>query len=600
MPRTSPTPLLAALLAVSLLAATVPATVLAAGESGGFGDNTITVTRGDTVEITVSHSDTAHVYIGSERNGFLLEAVVGGSGTHTITIDTYASTGAPSSFVSGASSITLHTPQLQRPLAATTYDMNVTVGGVEQDIGALTVEPRGKMSASTSIAPGSIFDSDTFDLKTVLGSATPNETVAHGDSVVIPVNESGLENAFNVKDLDGDANANGIAVRLTELDPEMNTEPETLVATEDPGISVLTDFENDRFVVVWNTDQRAMSSSSNDSWRLDVVLTPSNGLVQEKVTVASARVQIVKPVVRTNDSQLREFYPWMEPTVTVTGRTNLAPGTTLNVRAKSTDPPFISQSDVTVSENGTFETTIDISRSSSGQTVPVWILGHRATTERTVVRYDETAALTFRDQVSNGRILAADAVRLDAGGFVVVESNGTQIGVSEYLAPGTHEDVEIELTTTLEEPTNVTAVAHVDRDRNGSFNASVDYAYNRTVQNAGGADGESTSAGDDSGADTGSESEGDSTATTEVVNETAYVQLQGTGFTTTTTTTTPGVTTMTKTTNLAASGPLVERTPIPAIAAADSGVSVPLPGWLAILAILAGGALAGRRGGDSA
>jgi|GEM_PF-1459481 len=598
MPPTSLTPLLAALLVVSLLAATVPATVVAAGESGGFGDNTITVTRGDSVEITVSHSDTAHVYIGSERNGFLLEAVLGGSGTHTITIDTYATTGAPSSFVSGASSVTMHTPALRRPLAATTYDMNVTVGGVEQDIGALTIEPRGEMSASTSIAPGSIFDADTFDLNTVVGAATPNETVAHGDAVVIPVTESGLENAFDSKDLDGDANAKGILVRLTELDPELNTDPETLVATEDPGLSVLTDFENDRFVVVWDTDQRAMSSSSNDSWRLDVVLTPSNGLVEESVTVASTQVQLVEPSVRTNDTQLREFYPWMAPTVSVTGRTNLAPGTTLNARAKSIDPPFIAQSDVTVSGNGTFETTVDVSRAASGQRVPVWILDHRATTERTVVRYDETAALSFPDQVSNGRIVAADTVRLDAGGFVVVDANGTRLGISDYLAPGTHEDVEIELNTTLETPTNLTAVAHVDRDLDRSFNASVDYTYNESSETDTEDSGESTAVGDsESSTDSDSETEPDATASG-AVSDTGYVQLQGTGFTTTTTTT-QGTTTMTTTPNLAASGPLVERTPIPAIAAADSGVSVPLPGWLTVLALLAGGVLAGRRGGDS-
>ena len=572
-----PPRLFAVLLAVSVLSAGLPVGAAAAGGSGGsggFGENTVTVTRGDTVEITVSHSDTATVWIGSERSGFLLEVVLGGSGTDTFTIDTYATTGSPGSFVSGAGSATLHTHQLQRPLAATDYAMNVTVGGVEQDIGRLTVEPREEMNATTRIAPGSLVDDETPGADAVIGSSVERDTVARGDLVVMPVAESGLENALNVDDLDGDGNANGIAVRLTELDPEPNTEAETLVATEDPGLTVLPDLENDRFLVLWDTSTRTLKPHSNHSWRMDVVLTSANGLVETDTTVATTRVQLEAPTVETNGPDHRDFYPWDEATVQVNGTTNLAPGSTLNARAKSLEPPFLAQSDATVGANGTFSTALDLSKAGPGQSVPVWVLGFKDSTKRTVVRYAEQALFSFRDQVSNGEVVLVDSVHLGAGGFVEARVNGSRVGVSEHLSPGTHEDVTVDVDPALDEPRNVTVVARLDRDLDGSFNASTDRAYTR--------------AGTDVDA---------------AVNASAYVRLQGVGTTTTTPTTststaTTTATPMTTTTHLAASGPLVERTPIPALAAADSGVNAPFPAWTAVVAVLAGGLLAARHRGD--
>jgi hypothetical protein len=571
------TRLLAVLLSVSLLAVGTPLGV-AAGDagSGGFAENTVSVTRGDTLEVTVSHSDTAHVFVGSEHSGFLLEVVLGGSGTDTFTIDTYASTGSPSSFVSGASSVTLHTPQLSRPLAATDYDMNVTVGGVEQDIGRVTVEPRGEMNATTRIAPESLIDETPVAVGTALDSSVENRTVAVGDVVVVPIYESGLANAFNPDDLDGDANANGVAVRLEELDPEPNTEAEQLVVTEDAGFSVRPDLENDRVLVLWDTGTRTLQANSNHTWRLDVVLTEANGLVAEDTRVASTVVELESPYVEANSQSDRAFYPWEEAVVSVNGSTNRAPGTVLNVRAKSVSTPFLVQRDATVTENYTFGATLDVSAATSGDPLPAWVLHNRQNTERTVVRYAEHATIDLRDQVSNGRALEVESARLEAGGFLTVHHNGSRIGVSDHLAPGTHEEVGIDLAPRLPVPTNVTVVAHLDRDLDGAYNASTDRAY---VGVAG------------------------ENATNTTVSETAAVRLQGTGVTTTTATTTPtttGSTTMTPTTHLAAAGPLVERTPIPALASADSGVNVPFPGWAAAVALLAGGFLARRRGGEAA
>lgn len=585
MNRTSHrTRLLATCLVLGVLAGGAPTSVGAvgpAGESGGFVDDAVFVTRGDTVEVTVSHSDTAHVFIGSDRSGFLLEVVLEGSGTDTVTIDTYTTTGSPSSFVSGASNVTLHTDQLTRPLAATEYPMNLTIGGVEQDVGLLTVEQRSEMNATTRVAPGGLLDDGSPDVATAMHHSVENETVAHGDLAVISVHESGLENALTVDDLDGDANANGIAVRFHELDPAPNTEPETLVVTEDPGFVAASDLENDRFVVTWNTSTRTLQARSNDTWRMDVVLTEANGLVAGETLLASTRVRLVEPVVQTTNPARRMFYPWEEAAVTVNGTTNLAPGTTLSVRARSPDPPFLERTAVQVTSDHRFEATLDVSRTGPGESVHVWVQEHRPETERSVVRYAETANVTFDDQVSNGDVVEVEAVNLEAGGFIEVLHNESRIGVSRHLDPGSHETVSIELDTALAESATVTAVARLDRDLDRTFTPSTDRAY---LEHTDGENSESVP-----------------------VTDSATIHLQGMTPTTTATPAEPSTTTpsdsiteaasTTTTRHLAARGPLVERTPIPAFAAAETDTSVPFPGWGAVVALVAAGVLVHHRGG---
>lgn len=579
MTRNQPSRLLAVLVTCSVLAAGIP--VVAASNIGNatFEENTVTVTRGDTVKIPVKFDDTATVWIGSEQTGFLLEVVLSGSGKRTIEIDTYATTGSPSSFVSGASSVTLHTPPLQRPLVPATYMMNVTVDGVEQDIGSLTVEPREEMSAETRVAPQSLLDDGTPSIDAAMKASVLGDTVAVGDVAVIPIEESGLENALNTDDLDGDAGANGVRIQFSELDPEPNTDPETLVLTEDPGLSIVPDLENDRFMVLWDTSTRTLQPYSNHSWQLDVVLTETNGLVEADTTVASTRVQLAEPTVSVDGDDHVTFYPWDDATIVMAGEANLAPGTTLNVRAKSIDPPMLVKDDVTVARDGGWKTALDLSDVGPLQSVPVWVLGYEDQTERTVVRYAEEASFAFHDQVSNGKALTVDSVHLGAGGFVELRADGSRIGVSETLPPGTHDDVVVRLDEPLTESGEVTAVARLDRDLDGAFDESVDRPYEM-----------------DDGAR---------------VESSAYLQLQGVETTTTTTppsttttppstaeTTTPTETTMTTTTHLAASGPLVERTPIPALAAAESDASVPFPAWTAVVAVVAGGLLARGRGGS--
>ncbi|UWG47957.1 S-layer-forming halobacterial major cell surfaceglycoprotein [Halanaeroarchaeum sp. HSR-CO] len=100
---------------------------------------------------------------------------------------------------------------------------------------------------------------------------------------------------------------------------------------------------------------------------------------------------------------------------------------------------------------------------------------------------EPTASVTFDDQTSNGTAVVVDEANLSDGGFVVIHESaslaegdalGSTIGVSEYLSPGTHENVTVTLfdvpgqdftETELEDDTNLTAMPHLDTNDNSEF-----------------------------------------------------------------------------------------------------------------------------------
>ena len=98
------------------------------------------------------------------------------------------------------------------------------------------------------------------------------------------------------------------------------------------------------------------------------------------------------------------------------------------------------------------------------------------------------AVTAISDQESDGSTVVVDSVTLANGGFVTIHDGSladgavfdSVRGTSAYLAPGTHENVEITLDSELDGQTTVFAMAHRDTDG--------DEAYT-FVESQGGADG---------------------------------------------------------------------------------------------------------------
>jgi len=446
------------------------AVAAAANGSASLGDTSLTVTRGDEFNLSVSHSTDATLYL--EGGGYLLRVNLTGSGSSTITVDTYNSTGPASGYVSGGDATVL-SEYPAWTLAATDYTMNVTVDGVERDLGTLTIEPRSEMSAAPMVAPSS---DSLSDAGAVVDAAEPGSTVAAGDNAVISIEESGLETSLNDSDLSGGAAAEGIEVEFVQREKPPNEDRHRVLATAGDDVTVLPRFGDDSVYVVWDTGNLSLDGAR--TYDVSVRLVGDHHDAVEKNRTVTTTSFTVEPVwFSLSADPGYTLHPWNGTNVSVLGRTNLAPGTEVELRTRRIDPTFLMTRTATVTDNGSFEAAFDYDPHGRGYEAPLWVLGHRDATEASVDVISANASVTVRDQVSQDVIVVEEAT-LGGGGFVSLTAGREEIlGTTDYLEPGTHDSIRIELNESLTESTDVRAVAYMDRNRNRSYDAIWDPAY---------------------------------------------------------------------------------------------------------------------------
>lgn len=463
---------LAAVLVALLVFAPLSGGALAAAtpESASFGDRSVTVVRGDTAEITVSHSTSANLTIGSQEAGFEVVVPLHGSGTDTISLDTYNTTGPASSFIS-VNGATLKTPELDDSLAAATYTLSVTINGTTEALGTLEVKPRNETTSSVGVAPASL-EPSSASAGDVLSQTTTRSTVAHGDYAVFVVNESGLANAFNPDDLSGGAAANGIEAKLVQLDPPRNRQAEEYVATDSSAVTVIPQVkERDRFLVVWDTSELPYEDTTNNTFELRVTLRAEhNNLVESDERLTTRRITLEQPSIQLDARPGFTLAPWDDARMRVEGETNLAPGTTLDVRALQTEPePYLWKHVVDVSANGTFSATYDFSDATPPTSFPLWVLGYRDQTEQTVTLTEATASVAFDSQTVTEGAVTIREVNLSHGGFLRLTGTNATYGTSAFLPEGHHEDVRIPLDRPVNESTLLNATVVADTNRNATL-----------------------------------------------------------------------------------------------------------------------------------
>ncbi len=89
----------------------------------------------------------------------------------------------------------------------------------------------------------------------------------------------------------------------------------------------------------------------------------------------------------------------------------------------------------------------------------------------------DAATVSFSDQSTTGRSVVVDSVELGDGGFVVIHDSSlldgevapSVIGNSEYLEPGSYEDLTVRLDEPLEEGDTLIAMAHQDTNSNQTY-----------------------------------------------------------------------------------------------------------------------------------
>jgi hypothetical protein len=574
--------------------------------SASFGQENVSVTRGDEVTITVSHSEAANLTIGGPDNGFHVTVSLGGSGSTEVVLDTRATTAAdPGKFVEGGSA-TLHSAPLDESMQPADYLLRVDIGGVERDLGTLTVEPRGETAADSHRAPaafepeehtggGEDGDADVGPLKSTMTAGTD---VARGDYAVVRLEESGLETALNESDLTGSAAANGLKLNFTQAAPGPNHEPREYVATDTANVSVLPGFESDEVYVLWDTTGVPLESlSERNRYRAGLTLTDESGLVDSSETLATTTFELQRQSVSLSPVNDSVHYPWEDGAFAVAGSTNRAPNTDLEVRLRSADPyAFLQLRDVTVDEDGDFEASFDLSSVTRGTNATLWVRNHRSQTAQTVHLVAPNPSVRIQNQTVNGTTVEVERVEIPRGGFVRLEdADGEPVGQSEYLPPGRHTDVSAELGTALFETQPLRAVlVHPGEPGEGDTSDGGDSGDDGDENGNDGEDGgDDADDSDDPPYDSGAPPYTDNGS---VVVDTALIEFPPAPTETSMPTQTQTATATATPTPTATPYPVVTRTPLPPAEASQS--SLPLSPGVAVAAIIGASALLARRRGS--
>ncbi|MFB6268456.1 MAG: BGTF surface domain-containing protein [Halobacterium sp.] len=461
--------LVAALVALSVLGVGA-APVAAQQETASLGDSYVEVTRGETVAISVSHSAAANLTIGADSEGFEVVVPLGGSGTDTVEFDTYRSTSSnPDDFLS-VNGATMKTPPIDEAIEPGQYTLTVTIDGVTEAVGNLEVKPRKETTGKPGVLPGSV-DFEEDGASAAWNRATHRQSVAVGDYAAFVVNESGLGSAFGENPSVASLADEGIRMRVTELDPEPNTEAETYTGSDLRVVSKVP--ERDKFVVVWDTSGIDLGSRSNHTYEYRLWLDETNPLVSSEETLVRERVTLSDPSVRLRADPGFRLDPWDGDRMVVNGTTNLAPTTSLDVRALQETPmDYLWKNVVTVSADGTFSATFDFSQAERPGSFPLWVLHYKDESRHMVRLTAANGTLLFPSQTEQNGTVTVENVTLSEGGFVQLTANNSSVGVTDPLPAGDHGSLTVALNATLDGPTNVTATALVDANGNGQLDDS--------------------------------------------------------------------------------------------------------------------------------
>jgi len=477
----------AAAVALLVVAAGVFAPAAAAtdpdDESASLGDGYVTVMRGESVDISVSHSTDANLTIGSPSDGFEVRVPLGGSGTDTVTLETYNTSSAdPADFVSAGGAELVSDP-IDEAIEPGEYTLSVSVEGEELARGTLEVRPRGETTGEMGVAPDDL-DFEEVGVGEAFDAVTERDTVARDDYAVTVVNESGLSWALPDSGVSASLDS-AVDVTVAELDPEPNTVAESYGRGDVRVVSRVGDA--DEFAVFWDADV-PVTRNSNNTYELRITLDESSALVEEDEVLVRERVRVVNPSVSLSGSPSFTLAPWDDRSLAVSGQTSLAPTTTLDVRAlQEEDPQKLWRNVVTVDRDGSFETSFTFGTAIVPGELPLWVLGYRVESEETVTLTEADASLSFADQRADEQSVTVSDVSLSHGGFVEVTGNvtgnGTEtLGVSATLSAGDHGNVSVPLVERLDNETTLTATAVADANRNASLDGGdVAYEVNGTV-----------------------------------------------------------------------------------------------------------------------
>jgi PGF-CTERM protein/surface glycoprotein (TIGR04207 family) len=395
-------------------------------ESAAFTESTITEARGDILEVTVEMTETSEATInfGSDSDGVTANATVeddDGDDQVTVFINTYRLSSSGDLPNTGQSVFNLDSDSDDNILTQDTdqtatdlidagdYDLEVQAGdrdfgpnnvGIEpdasDDVATVTLNERSTegivMHTGSAEEVGSFGDLEDVNDALSEGTLTESSEVAVGDLAVHALQASGLEGA-----LDARANeevttefttqlTNGpLNLTIEEADPGANQDAQELNLTA-TNLTVIADGPNDTYFVVVDTnnvdlgdgtggnkaplpddDDTALETNftvlQDDAGTFD--FTPDGEFDDDENSETFVTFDANEPEINVDEP----FNVSQAEAQTITGDTNIAPGTELSLRVRSDDgvsPSFLKTASPVVQPDGTYSATLDFSEQNVG------------------------------------------------------------------------------------------------------------------------------------------------------------------------------------------------------------------------------------------
>jgi PGF-CTERM protein len=360
-----------ALVAVLLVASVAPALVptaaaeTASAASASFTPNVVYEETGDVANITVQTNGGGYLNIGSPSDAFWLRIKVGG-GKKEVRLNTYRAGMAKSreemkKAISGGTLIEFGLSDLNKPLGAAKYTLNVTKNGNEVGVGALVLQERGTFGVSKKIAPKAV-DAKELASKKGMGkhAVAPRGKVAYDDWLLVRINATGVKGALDKKELT--ENSDLMQVNFVQTNTRPNGDPNRFYGASVARVSTVGDREGFYLAV----DTSGHDIEPGDAYRIEFVV-PKDSPLTKKRENASTEIEVVQRRVDVDRNGPGKTVV-VEGETTIRGSTSLTPGSTINVSARDDDiPPFHMGRTVTVTENRTFSTTFGFSDIDPGR-----------------------------------------------------------------------------------------------------------------------------------------------------------------------------------------------------------------------------------------
>ncbi|WP_255196581.1 DUF7282 domain-containing protein [Halorarius litoreus] len=478
-------------------------TISAPGDkSASFGQAVYSEERGDVAEFTVNlnQDSTADVQIGGDDVNYNVSLTVeDGDDDGQVTVEwntdkagymtnegTAFEAADSDDAVTNVRRFSNRIPSDSR-LSAADYDLAVSFDGDEQDVAVVTLNARSTDSAQQWVAPGSSSPGNTTELLDVV---TQRDNVALGDKTVTQITASGIFGYItSLDDLD-EAGNDGVSVTIEEAGDTINREPKEISVNQN-GVELFVDAENNQHFIVVDTDeatarrgtQTGLAIEEGETYNVTFEIDGDENPYVDEDETEEVSTQF------TVEERTAEFDTAADGNVTVdsaadqqiSGTTNLAPGTELTIRARSTgDSPFLKSNTTEVGPNGTFSGTFDFSNVSQDTqfTVTIPNRGFEDNVETPgIVAPAPTATVTINDQTSDGTTATVASATLSDGGFITIH-DGTLAdgavfdsvrGTSAYLEAGSHSDITVTLDTPYTESGTAIAMPHLDTNGNEAY-----------------------------------------------------------------------------------------------------------------------------------